>query len=269
MGIYKKGTLATATKSNIQQNDTMHIGKKVEHRSWPLPSNKWIMRQVWRNVLFLHWPIKPRLIRPHLPPELEIDTFEGFAWMGIVAFTMKGIYFRGLPFSVVPSFPEVNVRTYVVYKGKPGVFFLSLDVDDWASLNIAKRWYRLPYNPANIEVRTGENGAIQYKSVRKAGNPLAFEGSCIPTNDTYFAESGTLDHWLTERYCFYTTRNGKDIYHGDIHHLPWPLKKVDVHINQHTLFSPFNIHVSNDPPIAHFSQGVDSLMWNGKKLKMD
>ncbi|MFS0644807.1 YqjF family protein [Siminovitchia sp. 179-K 8D1 HS] len=267
MDVYKKDR-AAAANSKIQQNKTMDIYKIVEHRPWPLPVNRWIMRQTWRNVLFLHWPIQPGLLRPHIPPALEIDTFKGCAWLGIVAFTMKGIYFRGLPFSVVPSFSEVNVRTYVTYKGKPGVFFMSLDVDDWASLNIAKRWYRLPYHPAKISVQDC-GGVIQYQSVRKAGNPVAFKGSCIPSNDVYFPDRGTLDHWLTEKYCFYTTRNGKDIYHGDIHHPPWPLKKADIQIDQHTLFSPWNINISKEGPIAHFSEGVDSLMWNGKPLKLD
>lgn len=245
----------------------MDIYKKVDHRPWPLPANKWIMRQAWRNVLFLHWPVRPGILRPHIPAALEIDTFEGFAWLGIVAFTMKGIYFRGLPFSVVPSFSEVNVRTYVTHKGKPGVLFMSLDVDDWASLNIAKRWYRLPYHPANIAVQK-DGGAIHYTSVRKAGSPLVFKGNCSPSSDVYFPNGGTLDHWLTERYCFYTTRNGKEIFYGEIHHPPWPLKKTDIQINQHTLFSPWNIEISKDMPIAHFSEGVDSLMWNGKKLNI-
>lgn len=257
-----------AAKPKWQRKKTRDIYKKIDHRPWPLSGNKWIMRQVWRDVLFLHWPVQPELLRPHIPPALEIDTFEGYAWLGIVAFTMKGIYFRGLPFSVVPPFSEVNVRTYVTYKGKTGVFFMSLDVDDWASLNIAKRWYRLPYHPANATVRV-DGGTIHYTSVRKSGKPLVFKGRCTPSNGAYFPVSGTLDHWLTEKYCFYTTRNKQDIYYGEIHHLPWPLKKADIQIDQHTLFSPLNIDLSKAAPIAHFSEGVDSLMWNGKRLKLD
>jgi hypothetical protein len=248
-----------------------------------MDNNRWIMRQAWRNILFLHWPVDPEILKLHIPDPLEMDTFEGSAWIGIVAFSMQGIYFRGLPFvSVVRPFSEVNVRTYVNHNGKPGVFFMSLDVDDWASLNIAKRWYRLPYHPADISIRkTGgdvaikrnrkgsamhETGTVQIKSVRKAAEPVAFQGRFTPSGSVFFPEAGTLDHFLTERYGFYTTHDQLNIYCGDIHHPPWPLQKAGIQIDRNTLFSPFHIDVSDQTPIAHFSEGVDSLMWNCKKL---
>ncbi|VEF49767.1 YqjF [Bacillus freudenreichii] len=241
---------------------------QVSHREWPLPSNKWIMKQAWRNVLFIHWPVSYECLRPYIPSPLEIETFEGSAWLGIVAFTMKGIHFRGLPFSVVRPFFEVNVRTYVNYLGIPGVFFLTLDVDDWASLNIAKRWYRLPYHSADIFMKLTK-GLLKVDSVRKNEAKNAFQGSCIPSKDVYFPDYNTLDHFLTEKYRFYTSANGQDIYYGDIHHPPWPLKKAEIKIDRNTLFSPFHIDTPGHGPIAHFSDGVDSLMWSGKKLKIN
>ncbi|HBZ08711.1 MAG TPA: DUF2071 domain-containing protein [Bacillus bacterium] len=244
----------------------MDIYKEDGHRPLPLPPNNWIMRQAWRDVLFLHWPVQPEQLRPFIPSELEIDTYDGSAWIGIVAFAMEGIYFRGLSFfSVVTPFSEMNVRTYVKHKGKPGVFFISLDVNDWASLNIAKRWYRLPYHSADISIRP-KGSTIYYESIRK-NQPVRFEGTCTAKQEEYFPVNGTLDHFLTEKYCFYTACDKINIFYGDIHHPPWPLQRADFQIQRNTLFSPLNLDFSDETPIVHFSKGVDSLMWNVKKLK--
>lgn len=242
----------------------MDLYKETAHRPIPLPPNNWIMRQSWRNALFLHWPVHPNQLQPLLPSSVVIDTYEGSAWIGIVAFWMKGIYFRGIPFlSVIPPFAEMNVRTYVRYNGKPGVFFITLDVGDWASLNIAKKWYRLPYHTADVQIQqTGS--VISYTNARKY-EPVFFEGSCTPASEVFFPKEGTLDHFLTEKYCFYTTKNKQDLYHGDIHHQPWPLQKAEIEIGRNTLLSTLNIR-ADERPIAHFSKGVDSLMWNVKKL---
>ncbi|MEK4970087.1 DUF2071 domain-containing protein [Cytobacillus sp. FSL R7-0696] len=118
----------------------MNILKDTSHRPFSIYSKKWIMRQTWRNLYFLHWPVPIEALREHIPDSLQIDTFNNYAWLGIVAFVMEGIYPRGIPaVSITPKFPEVNLRTYVKYNGKPGVYFLSLDVENWASYKIAKK----------------------------------------------------------------------------------------------------------------------------------
>jgi uncharacterized protein YqjF (DUF2071 family) len=242
-------------------NDTLH-------RPFPLPSKKWIMLQSWRNLFFIHWPVPPALLRPHIPDPLQIDTFNGSAWLGIVPFVMEGIYPLALsPFSVTPPFSEINVRTYVMHKGKPGVYFMSLDVQNWASYTIAKRWYRLPYYPAKISFRN-EGDFIHYDGIRKGktNNQAAFSGSFLPTQEVFFAKTGSLEHWLTERYCFYSIDNKGKFFCADIHHSPWQLQKAETEITINTLFSPFTIDLLNEKPISLFSIGVDSLMWNINRI---
>jgi uncharacterized protein len=241
--------------------------KKQEHRSWPVPSKNWIMRQTWKNVFFAHWPILPERLRPSIPSTLEIETYQQMAWLGVVIFEIEGIYFRGLsPISVVLKFPEVNLRTYVQHKEKPGVFFLSLDVANWASLSIAKRWYHLPYCKAKISYRK-EGNIFHCQSVRKGNSniPITFKGSFTPDSVSYFPEEGTIDHWLTERSCLYSQDRRGNIYCGDIHHKPWPLQKATAEISNNTLPTPFGINISEKKPILHFSNGVDTLFWNIKK----
>lgn len=248
----------------------MNLLRDITHRPWPLPSKKWIMRQTWSNLLFLHWPIPAESLRPHIPAPLQIDTFNRSAWLGVVVFVMDGIYARGLPpVSLTPKFPEINVRTYVQYDGKPGVFFMSLDVDDWASFTIAKRWFHLPYHPAQLSFQT-TGQTFHCESIRKGktNDSIRFSGTYTPLSPVYLPEKETLDHWLTERYCLYSSDNGTDIYCGEIHHRPWPLQKAAADIYINTLFSPFDFDLSDIKPMAHFSKGVDTLIWNIQKRRL-
>ncbi|MEH7125174.1 DUF2071 domain-containing protein [Bacillus sp. JJ1532] len=226
------------------------------------------MRQTWRDLLFIHWPIPSEKLRKHIPASLEIDTFNGSAWLGIIVFVMDGIYPRGLPnISILPKFQEINVRTYVKCNGKSGIYFLSLDVCDWASYTIAKRWLRLPYQSAQISIeKKGQN--FHYKSIRKRKTKyeITIDGTYKPLEEVYLPKEGTLDHFLTERYCFFSSNNGIHTYCLEIHHQPWQLQKTEIEIYKNTLFTPFNIDVNKVTPISHFSKGTDSLIWNIKKI---
>ncbi|EKN71035.1 hypothetical protein BABA_02632 [Neobacillus bataviensis LMG 21833] len=246
----------------------MNILNDSGHRSWPLPSKYWIIRQSWRNLLFLHWPIPLEKLRPHIPSSLQIDTFNSYAWVGVILFVIEGIYPRGISsVSLTSKFPEVNVRTYVTYDGKPGIYFLSIDVENWASLRIAKRWYRLPYHSAQISFRK-EGQAFHMHSIRKgnANTPISFKGKYVPVAKVYFPKEGTLDHWLTERYCLYSSNNGVNIYCGEINHRSWPLQNVETEIYHNTLFTPYQFELSDEKPIVHFSKGLDTIFWNIKKI---
>jgi uncharacterized protein YqjF (DUF2071 family) len=241
---------------------------EVTHRPWPIISQNWIIRQSWSNVLFIHWPISAELLRPHIPRSLEIDTFDGTAWMSVVVFVMEGIYLRGLSaLSVTPKFAEINVRTYVHLDGKPGVYFMSLDVGDLASLMIAKRWYRLPYKAAQISFQK-EGRTFLCQSLRKGKSnvPIGFHGNFIPLSGVYLSKKEMFDYWLTERYCFFSANKRGNIYGGEIHHQPWPLQKVEIEICRNSLFTPFQFDLSEEKTIAHFSKGLDTLFWNIKRL---
>src|SRR5256885_10537792 len=98
--------------------------KSTHHRPWPVPTGPWIMQQIWNDLLFAHWPLPPETLRPLVPSVLPLDTFNGQCWVALTPFYMTGVRPRLSP--VVPglsAFPELNVRTYVTYGGKSGVFF--------------------------------------------------------------------------------------------------------------------------------------------------
>lgn len=247
----------------------MKLMKDIAHRPWQLPSKHWIMRQTWSNLFFTHWPIAPEMIRPYIPQSLQIDTFNRYAWVGVVLFVMKGVYPRGLNcISLIRPFPEINVRTYVQFDGKPGIYFLSIDVGDWASCTIAKRWFRLPYFSSDVFFdRKDQNFYFQSNRKGIANTTIKFNGKYIPLPGVFYPQKGTLDHWLTERYCLYSKDQKGNLYCGEIHHRPWPLQNAESEIPTNSLLSPFNFDLTGVKPISHYSKGVDSFIWNIKKIQ--
>ncbi|OIK07631.1 hypothetical protein BIV60_27070 [Bacillus sp. MUM 116] len=232
-------------------------------------SKNWIMKQSWRNLLFAHWPIPVNLMRPLIPKPLQLDTYECYAWIGIIVFIIDGIYLRGIPrLPLFAKFPEINVRTYVHYNGKPGVYFLSLDAPHWATYTIARKWYRLPYYQSLIQFWKDHSGFYfnSVRSDRKSPFLAGFNGNFMASSRVFFAGEGTIDQWLTERYCLYSVDKKGNLFCGDIDHIPWPLQTAEADIYKNTLVTPFGFEPPKTQPLLHFSQGVDSVFANIKRV---
>ncbi|QQK81757.1 DUF2071 domain-containing protein [Salicibibacter cibi] len=227
--------------------------KRTTHRPHSLPKGPWLMTQTWKNVLFAHWPLSPTTLQTKIPAPLEIDTYDGQAWIGIIPFDIVRLRARFLP--PVPfahAFPEVNVRTYVTFNGQPGVYFFSLDADHRLAVRMARSLFHLPYFYADMEVKR-ENGFIRYHSYRP--NAM-FEAAYQPTSHVFTAEKGTLDDWLTERYRLYTTHR-RNLYALDIHHNPWPLQHAEADFHKNTMF----LELSNTKPLLHYAKRQKVFFW--------
>ena len=217
------------------------------------------MKQIWHDLLFVHWPVPVAAMRTLVPEQLTLDTFDGQCWVGVVPFHMSGIRRRGLP--PVPGlsrFPELNVRTYVTHRGKAGVYFFSLDAASRPAVLAARRFYHLPYFYAAMSSQE-HDGTINYSSLRSRGE-AGFRGSYRPTNDVRLREQGSLDHWFTERYCLYTTHRG-EIYRGEIHHQPWPLQDAEAQLETNTMAAASRISLPDTPPLLHFARRLEVLIW--------
>ena len=217
------------------------------------------MKQTWNDLLFAHWPIPFAELRPLVPDGLMLDTFNGQCWIGVVPFWMSGVRARGLP--AVPGlsrFPELNVRTYVTYGGKPGVYFFSLDITSHLAVWGARTFYHLPYFHACMKTRE-ERGQILYSSER-GSHPAGFCGSYGPTGPTRMRDKGSLEDFLTARYCLYTMHE-KQVYRCDIHHLPWPLQDATASIERNTMAATAQIALPGSAPLLHFSKTLDVLIW--------
>ncbi|KZS38524.1 hypothetical protein AWE51_25950 [Aquimarina aggregata] len=229
----------------------------VDHRPWKMPNEKWKFYQEWNNAIFLHWQVELSELKKFVPSELEIDLFDGKPWISVVAFTMEKIRPKNLPsFSPISNFDEINIRTYVKYNNKTGVYFLSIEGGKSLPCKIAKGMSELPYRFSKIK-RT-EN---QYESNNSEFNDKLNIQFGIGKETT---EKTELEKWLTERYALFQGTE-KSINEFEIHHLEWPINELEL-TNFEFNYPRFKNLIKNDPIKTQFSKGVKVLAWEKNKL---
>ncbi len=239
------------------------ILKRVDHRPWPLPNASWVMAMRWSDLLFAHWPVPVDRLRPLIPAELEVESFDGTGWVGVVPLTMSNVHARWLP--SMPAFPELNLRTYVRHRDRPGVWFFSLDAHSQLAVTTARTFFHLPYFKARMSSEArGES--IRYSSRRTQGRAARaeFKSSYSPRGDVIANKTGSLEYFLTERYCLYTVDRQRRIRRGDIHHHPWALQPADIQIEVNTIANASGIQLPNSEPLCHFSRRLDVVAWPTK-----
>jgi uncharacterized protein YqjF (DUF2071 family) len=242
---------AAALEAVARQAGTL---EHVDHRPWPLPQGGWLQGQTWVDLAFLHWRADPAEVRRLLPGSVELDLFEGDAWIGVTPFLLTHLRLRGLPpLPGVSTFPELNVRTYVVRDGKPGIWFFSLDAASLLAVEAAKRLFRLPYERARMTYERGDEW-VQYESARAGG---CFSCRYRGHGPLFHAEPGSLEAFLVERYCLYTEDGGR-AYRADIHHAPWPLQRGEAQLDLNTM-SPVPL-VDAEPHVL-FAPCQDVVVW--------
>jgi uncharacterized protein YqjF (DUF2071 family) len=245
---------------------------RFEHpnRPWPVPSRPWAMRMDWRELLFMHWPVPAKALRPHVPDTLEIETFDGSAWLGVVPFRMTNVRPRFVP--AVPglsAFPELNVRTYVVPAGtedKPGVWFFSLDATNPLAVRAARWSYYLPYFDARISCAAngGTNTpTVHYSSRRthQGAPPAELDMEYRPVGKVFHAEPGTRDYFLTERYCLYSADREGVLYRCEVGHPPWPLQPAEAKVRRNTMTRQLGFDVPDTEPLLHYADFQPTIAW--------
>jgi hypothetical protein len=236
------------------------------HRPWKMPDRPWIMTQSWHDLLFAHWPVDADRLRPLVPRAFPLDTFNGRAWIGVVPFHMNNVAPRGVPaLPWISAFPEINVRTYVTVHDKPGVFFFSLDAANPIAVHVARALFSLPYHRATMDVGWKDEW-VTYESVRGSEPETAFIGRYRPCGPERCALSGTLEHFLTERYCLYTTDRAERPYRLEVHHPPWPLQPAELQVSVNTLAAAAGIRLPDVERVLHFSKRLDVVIWASEKL---
>ncbi len=243
------------------------------HRPFPMPDRPWTMTQRWNDLLFAHWPIPEAEMAALIPAGLEVDTFDGYAWAGVVPFWMNHIRARvpgtdhwSLPFA--RSFPELNLRTYVRSKrtGRAGVFFFALEAGSPLAVAGARVLFHLPYFLAKMSRTTATDGTVRYKSRRLLTSAtVAFQatyrGLGRPT-DALPSQPGSIEHFLAERYCLFTTTHRGEVLVGNIHHKPWPLEPAEAEIRTNDLPRAHGLRLPDRPPVLHFSKSLEVYVWS-------
>ena len=223
----------------------------------------WVARMRWLDLLFAHWPLEPAAFDHLVPHGLELDTFDGRAWLGIVPFTMADVAPRGVP--PVPRlsrFPELNVRTYVRRRGRPGVLFLSLDAASRPTVAGARLVFRLPYFRAEMSsVRTGDE--ISYRSVRKdrRGAPASFAARYRPTGPGAPAAAGSLEDWLTRRMRLFSVDARGRILRTEVDHPDWRLRPAECELIDNTMAASHGLVLPATPPHLVMAERLDVRGW--------
>jgi uncharacterized protein YqjF (DUF2071 family) len=227
----------------------------------------WVMAQRWHDLLFMHWALEPSALAPLLPAPLVPELFDGRAWLGIVPFRMTGVRLRATPpLPWLSAFPELNVRTYVSLPGRdgtprPGVWFFSLDAARWLAVQAARASFGLPYFQAAMRCEP-DGEAIRYASRRRGeGVGAELAGRYEPAGPVRVTERGTLEHFLTARYCLYAVDRRGRLRRAEIDHAPWPLQPAVAEIERNTMTAPLGLRLPPVEPLLHFARRLEVRVW--------
>ena len=246
---------ATSNAMNVVEQTRRNARAVVAQiqRSLPTP---WIMRQSWRTPLFCSWRVRPELIRPLVPPQLDLDLHDGYAWVSTVPLEMENVSLIRPPTPPLPQFAEVNLRTYVRHGEAPGVHFISLECGQLMIDFVAKLFFHLPYRPASVSIqRDGD----WFRCRSQRGDDAVLDCRYRPLGSPAKLLAGSLDQFLTERYSMFVVDPLTDkLYRGDVRHEPWTVQEVTVEIAENTLLRACGLPVDGPPDHVGFSPGVET-----------
>jgi len=258
--------------ADLEEGRTRWIGADsilfaTQHRPWPAPMAPWVMTQRWSDLLFLHYEVPAEQLRALVPAALTLDTHQQRGWVSITPFWLSQLRPPGIPsLPWVSHFGEVNVRTYVTYQGKPGVYFFSLDASHLSAVWGARIFYRLPYWHAAMKVKGRGSAKLLYQSERSHGpKPAELRIAYGPAGAEFHAVPGSLEHFLCERYCLYSATR-KRLYRADIHHLPWVLQAATADVEMNSMARTAGMELPVTADVMHFSRTLKVLVWAPERL---
>lgn len=235
---------------------TDEILASISNRQYPLPEKKWKYFQEWHDTIFLHWELPVYFLQEYIPEEIELDTFNKMAWVSLVAFEVKNMRLRNVPsIPYVSNFQEINLRTYVVKDGKPGIYMFSIETDKLIEVLLTRVFIGLPYKKATMK-RTPKKLVSRNKALNQRLDVTI--GKTRP-----LTEKTNLDFWLTERHSLYETCGNK-ICRFDIHHKQWELKDLKVSVND-LVYTAGKYSLSTFPDKIHYAEKLDVVLWGKEK----
>jgi uncharacterized protein len=248
----------------------MNARSRTDPARWPVrgvssPKAPHVAAMTWRDGLFVHWPIDPEVLRPHLPARLTLDTRDGQAWLSVLPFVLANAGLRGTPQALRTAVAELNVRTYVRHRGDPGLYFFSIDLGNPIIAEAVGRTTRLPVYSARTNVGSVEQ-RVAFSSERwwsEASDPARFTAAYRPDGEVFTPRTETLAYWLTERRRFYAP-SGDGVLAGEIAHDPWPLQPAEATIHENTMFAANDLPSPTDEPVVHY---CDELSMTGSILR--
>ena len=250
----------------------------VEHRPWLPPNSQWLISQSWNDLLFAHFAIDPPALRRLVPDALTLDLYDGVAWLTISPCCTSHMRPSGIP--PVPGlsfFPQVNLRTYVTLQGKPGILYFSVDAANLSVVWFARTFFRMQFwhsaiqvSGATIQARASQDRSIYFRSSRlngRATHPSELDVVYAPEGNSWRARRGSLDEFLTERYCVYSW-NRRTYYRTEVHHQPWLLQRASVEIRTNSIADSLGLTLPATPDLCHFSRSLKMLAWAPEGIRL-
>ncbi len=244
------------------------------HQPRPLPSGHWLLKQRWNDMLFANWPVAASLLAPLIPEGLQVDIFQGSAWLGVMPFWMEQIKVRGLP--TLPgarSFPQLSLRTYVrdPQTGTPGLSFLSLEASNPLAAMVGRAFYRLPYHWAEMHLEKRSEREFEFYSRRRlAQRPVVFNAryrGLGPSPRLMESRVGSIEYFLMERYCLYSSNRDGQAIKANLHHESWPLEEAEAEIEQNDLAAAFGIELPDVEPVLHYARRLAVYVWPSELVR--
>lgn len=223
----------------------------------PDPVRRASVIQRWEELTFIHWRYPPEVVQAILPPGLEVDTFDGSAWVAVVPFRMVAVrppWAPSIPW--LTTFPETNVRTYVRdAEGGVGVWFSSLDITRLAGVAVARTWFHVPYTWASMHLAVDANSAL-YRSVRR----WPTKGPHVTAAVRIGAPSSPspLLSFLTNRWRAYTVDGAGQVAYGPVAHEPWSISEAALDEFSESVVTAAGLPPPSGDPLVHFSRGVSA-----------
>jgi hypothetical protein len=239
-----------------------------------LPSGRWQVKQRWNDLLFAHWPVPVSSLAPLIPEGLQVDSFNGSAWLGVMPFWMDRIRFRGfLPIPGAHSFPDLSLRTYVHEErtGTQGVFCLSLDASNLLAVGVGRAICHLPYHWAWMRMEQRSEREFSFYSRRRySPQPVVFNAryrGLGPSRRLLESSAGSLEHFLMERYSLFSRNLEGHPIRASLHHVSSQLEEAEAVIEQNDLASVLGIHLPDVAPVLHYSRRLAVYVWPAELVR--
>jgi uncharacterized protein len=215
-----------------------------------------VIRQRWRDLLFVHWPVDAERVRPLVPAPLALDRHEGSVWVTLIPFLIAESRPSWMPSVLANAFLETNLRTYVRGPdGEPGIYFFSLEAASPIAVAGARLGFGLPYFLAAMS-RQVSGDRIVYASRRRLGPPAALSATWKVGEAIGTATPGSREHFLIERYTLYVERRGR-LFRGRVRHAPYPLRRAAIEHLTESLSAAAGLPAPGPLPLCQHSPGVD------------
>ncbi|MGC9225270.1 MAG: YqjF family protein [Terracidiphilus sp.] len=247
---------------------------RTSHKPRPLPAGRWVLTQRWNDLLFAHWPIPEVLMESLLPEWLEVDTYQGSAWLGAVPFWLDRIKVRGVPsMPGLRNFPDLNFRTYVRdrFTRTPGMYCFSVDSNNFFAVAAARAIYHLPYKLAEMHLEQRSEREFAFYSRRRfSRSEVIFKAryrGLGPTQKTAEIRPGSFEYYFSERNCLFSTNRSGQPIRANLHHVSWPLEEAEAEIERNDLARAIGIELPKKEPVLHYSRRLAVYVWPAELVR--